>query len=61
MFANLVKKTKQMVGLDTEDYKQKYHHAERRAQEAEEKMMFLCKQLHSVMEQVDVCTKDFRR
>jgi multidrug resistance efflux pump len=61
LFANIVKKTKQLVGLDTEDYKQKYRHAEQRAKEAEDKMMFLCRQLHSVMEQVDVCTRGFKK
>jgi len=61
MFAKFIKKTKQMVGLDTEDYKQKYYYAEQRAKEAEEKMMFLCRQLHTVMDQVDVCTKEFRK
>jgi hypothetical protein len=27
----------------------------------EDKLSFLCKQLHSVMQQVDVCTKDIKK
>jgi ribosomal protein S24E len=57
LFANIVKKTKGMFGMDTEDYKSKFYYSEARAKELEEKLMFLCRQMHAVMDQVDTCTK----
>jgi multidrug resistance efflux pump len=61
MFSNLVKKGKKLVGMETEDYKQKFYYSESKVKELEDKLSFLCKQLHSVMQQVDVCTKDIKK
>jgi len=60
MFGNIVKKTKQLVGIDTEDYKSKFIYSEHRAKELEDKLTFLCRQLNLIMKQVDVCTKGKR-
>ena len=47
--------------METEDYKQKFYYSESKVKELEDKLSFLCKQLHSVMQQVDVCTKDIKK
>lgn len=61
MLRNLVNKTKKAFGVDAEDYKTKFYYSEEKVKELEGKLTFLCRQLNSVIEQVDTCTKEIKK
>ena len=53
MFGDLVRKTKRMVGIDTEDYKSKFFYSEKRVQELENKMFVVQEHLDSIIKLIN--------
>jgi len=53
MFVKLIEIFKKFFGIKSEDFELKYKYEKARADKAEEKFNFICRQLQAVMKQVD--------